>query len=178
VNKNLASLRVTNPNSSIAWGAMYWQYYEDMDKITKAETGLKMNKQLFIKRNTGKGTDLEPLTDSNRPQVGDVVTVRLELTADRDYEYVHLKDMRAAGFEPVNVLSGYRFQGGMGYYESIKDASVNFFISHLRRGTYVFEYKLRVTNAGNFSNGITTFQCMYAPEFNAHSEGMRVRVIE
>ena len=119
---------------------------------------------------------LEPITNSNRPKVGDVVTVRLELRADRDFEYVHLKDMRAAGFEPVNTLSGYRSQGGLWYYESIKDASVNFFISQLRRGTYVFEYNLRVTNAGDFSNGITTFQCMYAPEFNAHSEGVRVRV--
>ena len=108
--------------------------------------------------------------------MGDIVTVRIVLTADRDYEYVHLKDMRAAGFEPVNAMSGYRFKGGLGYYESIKDASVNFFISYLRRGTYVFEYDLRVTNAGNFSNGITTFQCMYAPEFNAHSEGIRVKV--
>ena len=108
--------------------------------------------------------------------MGDVITVRLTLTADRDFEYVHLKDMRAAGFEPVNTLSGYRFQGGLGYYESIKDASVNFFISYLRKGTYVIEYKLRVANAGNFSNGITTLQCMYAPEFNAHSKGVRVKV--
>jgi uncharacterized protein YfaS (alpha-2-macroglobulin family) len=176
VNKNLVNLRITNPGSNIAWGAMYWQYYEDMDKITSADTNLKMNKQLFIKRNTNKGKVLEPISDSNNPQVGDVITVRLELNADRDYEYVHLKDMRAAGFEPVNTLSGYRFQGGLGYYESIKDASVNFFISNLRKGTYIFEYDLRVTNTGNFSNGITTFQCMYAPEFNAHSDGMRVRV--
>ncbi len=176
VSKSLASLRINNPNSTIVWGAMYWQYFEDMDKITSAQTNLQMNKQLFIKRTTNKGRTLEPVTSNNRPQVGDVVTVRMELRADRDFEYVHLKDMRAAGFEPVNTLSGYRFQGGLGYYESIKDASVNFFISYLRKGTYVFEYDLRVSHAGDFSNGITTFQCMYAPEFNAHSEGVRVNV--
>ena len=176
INRNLANVRIINPNSNIAWGAMYWQYYENMDKITSAETNLKMNKQLFIKRSTDKGKILEPLTDSNRPQVGDVVSVRMELTADRNYEYVHLKDMRAAGFEPVNVMSGYRFQGGLGYYESIKDASVNFFISYLRSGTYIFEYDLRVVNEGNFSNGITTFQCMYAPDFNVHSDGVRMKV--
>jgi hypothetical protein len=185
VNKNLANLRVTNPNGNIAWGAMYWQYYEDMDKITFAETNLQMSKQLFIRSlpptpsqggGAAKPGILEPSTAGNHPKVGDVVTVRLELRADRDFEYVHLKDMRAAGFEPVNMLSGYRSQGGLWYYESIKDASVNFFISSLRRGTYVFEYDLRVTNAGDFSNGITTFQCMYAPEFNAHSDGARVKV--
>ena len=136
-----------------------------------------MNKQLFIKRNTERGAILEPVTHLNVPRVGDIVTVRLELRADRDFEYVHLKDMRAAGFEPVSTLSGYRFQGGLGYYESIKDASVNFFISHLRPGTYVFEYDLRATNAGDFSTGITTFQSMYAPEFSAHSDGGRVRIM-
>jgi uncharacterized protein YfaS (alpha-2-macroglobulin family) len=100
----------------------------------------------------------------------------MELRADRDYEFVHLKDMRAAGFEPTKTLSGYRHQDGLWYYESIKDASTNFFITYLRKGTYVFEYELRVTHAGQFSNGITTFQCMYAPEFSAHSEGLRIKV--
>ena len=78
-------------------------------------------------------------------------------------EYLHLKDMRAAGFEPINVLSQYKWQGGLGYYESTRDASTNFFISYLPKGTYVFEYPLRVVHAGDFSNGITTIQCMYAP---------------
>jgi uncharacterized protein YfaS (alpha-2-macroglobulin family) len=91
-------------------------------------------------------------------------------------EYVHLKDMRASCFEPVNVLSGYRYQGGLGYYEATKDASTNFFIGWLPQGTYVFEYPLRVTHEGNFSNGITSIQCMYAPEFSSHSEGIRVEV--
>jgi uncharacterized protein YfaS (alpha-2-macroglobulin family) len=182
ITTNLANLRITNPNSGIAWGAMYWQYYEDMDKISSAETNLQITKQLSIplppSQGGGRGARpvLEPVTANNRPKVGDVVRVRLEIRADRDFEYVHLKDMRAAGFEPANTLSGYRSQGGLWYYESIRDASVNFFIPYLRRGIYVFEYDLRVANAGDFSNGITTIQCMYAPEFNAHSEGVRVRV--
>ncbi len=91
-------------------------------------------------------------------------------------EYVHLKDMRASGFEPLNVLSGYRWQDGLGYYESTRDASTNFFISRLRKGIYVFEYDLRANNAGSYSNGITTLQCMYAPEFSSHSKGIRVNI--
>ncbi len=178
INRSMADLKVANQNGSgIAWGAMYWQYFEQLDKITRAETNLKMTKQLFLKKTTDKGLVLEPLTAQNVLQVGDVVKVRMELRADRDYEYVHLKDMRAAGFEPVSVLSGYRYQGGLGYYESIKDASTNFFIGYLPKGVYVFEYELRVSHSGDFSNGITTFQCMYAPEFSAHSEGVRVKVV-
>ena len=91
-------------------------------------------------------------------------------------EFIHLKDMRAAGLEPVNVLSTSKYQDGLWYYESTKDASTNFFINYLPKGTYVFEYELRVTYKGNFSNGITTIQSMYAPEFSSHSEGIRVKV--
>lgn len=177
IKKELGELTATNPNSSgVAWGALYWQYFEQLDKITAAETNLKMKKDLFLKTITPRGEVLEPISEKNVLTVGDVVKVRMELRADRDFEYVHLKDMRAAGFEPVSTVSGYRFQGGLGYYESVKDASVNFFIYYLRKGTYVFEYELRVSHAGDFSNGITTFQCMYAPEFSSHSEGIRVKV--
>jgi len=84
--------------------------------------------------------------------------------------------MRSSGFEPINVISQYKYQGGLGYYESTKDASTNFFMDRLNKGTYVFEYPLRVQHAGDFSNGITTMQCMYAPEFTTHSEGVRVKV--
>ena len=109
-------------------------------------------------------------------QVGDLVKVRIEIRVDRAMEYIHLKDMRASGFEPVNVLSQYKWQDGLGYYESTRDAATNFFISYLPKGTYVFEYPLRVAQKGDMSNGITQIQCMYAPEFSAHSEGIRVQV--
>ena len=177
ITPQMGSLKVTNPNQKgIAWGGMYWQYFEQLDKITAAETNLKMNKQLFLRTLTGKGEELQPINEKNKLKVGDLVRVRMELRADRDYEYVHLKDMRASGFEPVSTVSGHRYQDGLWYYESVKDASTNFFITYLRKGTYVFEYDLRVSHMGDFSNGITTFQCMYAPEFSAHSEGIRVMV--
>ena len=89
-------------------------------------------------------------------------------------EFVHMKDMRAAGFEPINVLSSYKYQGGLGYYEMTRDAATNFFFDYLPKGTYVFDYPLFVNHRGDMSNGITTIQCMYAPEFTSHSEGVRV----
>jgi uncharacterized protein YfaS (alpha-2-macroglobulin family) len=109
-------------------------------------------------------------------KVGDRVVVRIEIATDRDMEYIHLKDARAAGFEPVNVLSGYRYKDGLGYYESTRDVSSNFFISYLRKGKYVFEYPLFAVQAGAYSAGLATIQCMYAPEFSAHTEGQRVEV--
>jgi hypothetical protein len=158
------------------WGSVYWQYFEDLDKITPSETPLKLVKKLFIEKNSDKGPVLVALEDGAQLKVGDKVKVRIELKVDRDMEYVHMKDMRAACMEPTNVLSEYKYQGGLGYYESTKDASTNFFFGWLARGSYVFEYPMFVTHAGNFSNGITTIQCMYAPEFTSHSEGIRVTV--
>jgi uncharacterized protein YfaS (alpha-2-macroglobulin family) len=147
-----------------------------MDKITSAATPLQLSKKLFIEKNTDNGPVLIPVNEGDALHVGDKVKVRIELRADRDMEYVHMKDMRASGLEPVNVLSGYKWQNGLGYYETTKDASTNFFFDHLHKGTYVFEYTLFAAQKGNFSNGITSIQCMYAPEFAAHSEGIRIDV--
>lgn len=173
---NLNSSTSKPLNSSTSWGSIYWQYFEDLDKITSAETPLKLKKQLFKEVNTDKGPSLVAINDGDELKVGDKVKVRIELKVDRDMEYVHMKDMRAACMEPTNVISEYKWQGGLGYYESAKDASTNFFFSWLSRGSYVFEYPMFVTHTGNFSNGITTIQCMYAPEFTSHSEGIRVNV--
>jgi uncharacterized protein YfaS (alpha-2-macroglobulin family) len=170
------TIQQTNNQTASSWGSVYWQYFEDLDKITSAETPLKLSKKLFIEKNTDRGPVLIPINDGDFLKVGDKIKVRIELRADRDMEYVHMKDMRASCMEPVNVLSSYKWQGGLGYYETTKDASTNFFFDYVRKGTYVFEYPLFVTHQGNFSNGITTIQCMYAPEFTSHSEGVRVNV--
>ena len=175
VKPEMGNITVKNPNANIAWGSMYWQYFEQLDKITPAETPFKINKKLFKEINTAKGVVIEPLTDNNI-KVGDKIVVRVEIMADRNMEYIHLKDMRASAFEPVNILSSYKWQDGLGYYEATKDASTNFFIDYMPKGTYVFEYKLVATQKGDFSNGITSIQCMYAPEFSAHSEGVRVKI--
>jgi uncharacterized protein YfaS (alpha-2-macroglobulin family) len=178
IKPKMGNLKVYNPNNGVAWGAAYWQYFEQLDKITSAETNLKIVKKLFLKDYTKSGAVLNEITTNNPIKVGDEVVVRVEIRADRDYEYVHLKDMRASGFEPVSTLSEYKYQDGLGYYESVKDASENFFINYLRKGVYVFEYSLRATHSGFFSNGITTMQCMYAPEYSSHSEGIRIEIKE
>ena len=121
--------------------------------------------------------------------VGDKIVVRVILSTDRNLEFVHLKDMRASALEPLartptgnlgwggsDGLSGYRYQDGLGYYQATTDLATNFFFDYLPKGTYVFEYPLKVNAVGDFSNGITTVQCLYAPEFSAHSEGIRLNI--
>lgn len=176
IKPEMGNITVTRKSDGVSWGAMYWQYFEDLDKITPHETPLKLDKNLFLVKNTASGPVISPITESTKLKPGDKIKVRVELRTDRDLEYVHMKDMRASAFEPINVFSRYKYQDGLGYYESTKDASTNFFMDYVRKGTYVFEYDLRASQYGDFSNGVTTIQCMYAPEFTSHSEGIRVKI--
>lgn len=180
VKPDMGNIAVTvsssSSNGAPSWGGVYWQYFEDIDKITVAATPLQLQKKLFIETNSDRGPVLSPVNKDTKLKIGDKLKVRIELRVDRDMEYVHMKDMRASALEPVNVLSSYKWQGELGYYESTGDVATNFFFSNLRKGTYVFEYAIFVSHSGNFTNGITTIQCMYAPEFSAHSEGTRIIV--
>jgi len=134
-----------------------------------------VEKELFIKENTTQGQQLKKITKANKLKIGDLVTIRLVLTIKEDVEYVHLKDLRAAAFEPVDVLSGYEWKDGLGFYRSTRDVATHYFFDRIGKGTYVLEYDVRVNNAGEFSNGITTIQIMYAPEFSGHTEGTRIK---
>jgi len=117
-----------------------------------------------------------PVTPDLKLKTGDKLVVRIDIKVDRAMEYVHLQDMRASGLEPVNVLSRYQWQGSLGYYQSTRDASTDFFISYLPKGTFTLEYPLRVSHSGDFTNGMARLQCMYAPEYSSHSAGVRLKV--
>ena len=177
INSEMGNITLSKNTQGVSWGAVYWQYFEDLDKITPHKTPLHIEKELFIEKNSNSGPVLTSI-EKEDIKVGDKIVVRIVLRVDRAMEYVHLKDMRASGFEPINVMSGYRWKSGLGYYESTKDASTNFFFDYLRKGTYVFEYPLRAVYEGDFSNGISNIQCMYAPEFTSHSQGLRVKIEE
>ena len=176
IKPEMAKIELKKSDKGPAYGAVYWQYFEDIDKITNANTSLQLSKKIFKVTNTDSGKKLMEITDKTPLKIGDEVKIRIELRTDRNLEYVHMKDMRAAGFEPINVLSQYKYQDGLGYYESTKDAATHFFLDWMNKGVYVFEYALRATIAGNFSNGITLIESMYAPEFKAHSNGERVNI--
>ncbi|WP_121328821.1 MULTISPECIES: alpha-2-macroglobulin family protein [unclassified Flavobacterium] len=177
VKKEMALISIQNKSKVPGFGGVYWQYFEDLDKI-KNNSGavLSVSKELYLKKNSLKGDQLEKITTKNPLKTGDLVTVRLVIKSKEDMEYVHLKDMRASCFEPVNVLSEYKYKDGLGYYMSTKDAATHLFFDHINKGTYVIEYDIRVNNNGEFSNGITTIESMYAPEFSSHTKGIRVKV--
>ncbi|WP_187263262.1 alpha-2-macroglobulin family protein [Pontibacter beigongshangensis] len=174
----MGKVEVKSNSNTISWGALHWQYLEQLDKITSSDTNIKLRRQYFIEKQTDAGKVLTAVDAAHTPKVGDVLKVVVYLTADREFEYVHLKDMRPAGTEPLDVLSGYKHQDGLYYYQTTKDVATNFFLNRLSKGNFVFEYRLRVAHAGEFSTGISSVQSMYAPEFNAHSEGQRLRYVK
>jgi len=176
VKPELGKVDIKNNSKTISWGAVYWQYLENLDKITPSTAEITLDRKYFILKHTATGDALAAVDASHQPKTGDLLKVVVYLKAGRDYEYVQLKDMRPAGTEPVDVLSTYKLQDGLYYYQVTKDVATNFFIDRLNKGNYVFEYRLRVAQPGNFSTGITSVQSMYAPEFNAHSEGTRMIV--
>ena len=178
IDKTLGTVTVTKPGPGVVQGGLFWQYYEDLDKIKPSESYISINKELYRKVKTVNGEELQKITSSTPLKVGDKVTVRMILNTDRNMEFIHLKDMRAAGFEPLNVISGYEWKNGLGYYQSTKDASTNFYIEFMSKGKYVFEYDYICNASGTFSNGITTLQNYYAPQMNAHTMGTRVTISE
>jgi uncharacterized protein YfaS (alpha-2-macroglobulin family) len=175
VKPDMGTVTVTTKDDGLGWGALHWQYFEQLDKVAVHEGPFSIRKQVFLREATEEGTLLRAL-DQQRLKPGDRLTVRMELRTDRWLDHVHLKDLRAAGVEPVDPLSGHRYQGGLGFYMAVRDAAMHFFFDRLAPGTYVLEYGLKVTHAGTMGNGITTAQCMYAPEFSSHSEGLRIVV--
>ncbi len=178
IDKNLGTVTVTKPGPGIVQGGLFWQYYEDLDKIKSSESYLSITKELYKKVKTVNGEELIKIAENSPLKVGDKVTVRMILNTDRNMEFIHLKDMRAAAFELLNVISGYEWKNGLGYYQSTKDASTNFYIEYMPKGKYVFEYDYICNASGIFSNGITTLQNYYAPQMNAHTKGTKVTITE
>ncbi len=194
----MGSITVTKTTPGIAWGGVHWSFFQNVDEVTPHEgTPLEIEKQLFVVRSTPSGEVLRPVVkglvagdgadakaaenvdvDGTPIEVGDEIVSRLIVRTSRAMEFIHLKDSRGSGTEPSNVLSGYRWQDGMGYYQSTRDAAEHFFIDDLPKGTYVLESRSRVQLKGRYQSGLATIESMYAPQYNSHSESHLMKVGE
>ncbi|NNT72450.1 TonB-dependent receptor plug domain-containing protein [Flavobacterium sp. IMCC34852] len=178
ISPKTGTIIIENKTKAPGFGGAYWQYFESLENIKSDSTQtLSIDKKLFKKVKTTSGEQLVPV-ENETLKVGDLLTVRLTVSANNNLEFVHLKDLRASCLEPVDVLSKYEWRDGLDYYKSTKDIATNFFFDTLYKGTYILEYDLRVTNTGVFNNGISTLQSMYAPEFSTHSDNTKIIVTE
>jgi hypothetical protein len=173
IDKSKATINITNPNSYPTWGSMSWQYFENIEKATVANhESLMLTKMLF---KDVAGT-LVPIDSTSTINVGDKIIVRLVIDAARDIEFVFLKDGRCPGLEPQNKLSGYKRGKSCFYYESIRDASTQYFFDELRQGRHIIDYTLFAEMSGSYNNGFATIECMYAPTVCSRTNGMHLNI--
>ncbi len=173
--KNFKDIKVNNETDNLIWGGLFRQYFVSLDEVRKHESPLNVERKIYVERVNEDGTYLVPIENEDI-KVGDKIVVNLNIENSQDMEFVFLKDMRAACLEPVEQMSRYRYQDGMLYYQSNSDTFMGFYFDKLPKGKRQVSYSMFVTKEGSFSNGYALIQCMYAPEFSAYSEGMRIRV--
>lgn len=106
---------------------------------------------------------------------GELVEIELEIASKNDYEYLVFEDMKPAGFEPVDLQSGYT-GNAMGAYMEFRDNRVVFFVTRLARGTHSVSYRMRAEIPGKFSALPTKAWAMYAPELKANSDEIKLQV--
>ena len=165
---NISTVMVKKESEGMGWGAVYAEFEEDMDEVSAQGNALKVARNIY--------KDGKPLAEGDALMVGDKLEIRLTVVADRDMDFVQVKDERAACMEPVDALSGYRWHNRIGYYQETKDSSTTFFIDQMRKGAYEFSYDVYVTSLGVYQQGIPTAKSVYAPEFAGHGEGGRLMV--
>ena len=177
VTQEMQQLTVNNPTPHLVWGGLFRQYFVPIDEVKSDESGFTIKRELFVETVTDKGKKLVPV-EKQALKVGDKLTVKITFTSQQDMSFVFVKDLRAAGFEPIEQISRYEYNDRMSYYQSNTDTDMEFFIEFLPKGTHQLEYSMFVTKEGYLNNGYALIQCQYAPEFSAYSDGMRVKVGE
>ncbi len=175
VDKSLADVSVSKSGNALTLGAAYWQYTEDVDKVQKhTDSRLSLKKEYYVE----KDGVLKPVDINGGVKVGDIVTVRLVVTADREISFVHLRDLRPAGLEPAQQVSRRFIMSGLIYYMCTKDCSTDLFFDYMPKGTFVIEYKLKANGAGDFAAGFATIESMYSNDFKSQTDGSRMVINE
>lgn len=179
LSNEIKSVKIENNLSDVVWGAAFWQYFKEINQIEAYNSPfLSVSRTLYVKKVSTSGEVLTLVDTKNTVKIGDKLVVRLTVKADRDMEFIHLNDKRAAGFEPESVLSGYVFKEKLYYFESSSDVGTDFFIDFLPKGTFIIDYPVKVNAEGAFMLGTSTIQCMYAPEFGSHTKGDKIYIVK
>lgn len=180
INPEMGNIKIVSEKSNEAnipvWGGIYWQYSDKIENISNSTSSISVAREFYLQKIENDKTSLIQISDTTKIVSGDKILVRWTIKNDRLLEYVSLKDLRAACFEPSEKTSGYKWKDGIGYFESIRDAGNEFFFERLPAGTFLIESTFYVNQSGVFSLGYANVQCMYAPEISAHSEGGNIQV--
>lgn len=173
-----SKITVSKTTPGFAFASAVWHFStEELPKEARGDF-FNISRKYFKRENNGKEWILKPIAEGEKIRIGDQIEVQISISTKHEAEYVHLRDPRAAGLEPENPVSGYKYGLGIYWFEETRDSGANFFFNRLPVGEYGFKYRLRANMSGNFRVGPATIQSMYAPEFNAYSAGDNMKVIE
>ena len=184
VTQEMQQLTVNNPTNHLVWGGLFRQYFVPIDEVKSNEAGFTIKRELFVETVTDKGKVLVPVGTALRQaqgpkaqgpadvepvetplKVGDKLTVKITFTSQQDMSFVFVKDLRAAGFEPIEQISHYERNDRMSYYQSNTDTDMEFFIEFLPKGTHQLEYSMFVTKEGYLNNGYAAMETAAASGF-------------
>ena len=166
---------VDNQSNHVVWGGVFRQYFVPIDKVQKHNDAMKVKRELFVERFVDNEVKYLPISEE-KIKIGDKIKVEITFENSQDMEFVYLKDLRGACFEPTEQISRYHWSDGLWYYQSTTDVSMEYFFDNLSRGKHTISHTMYVTKYGSFSAGYAQIQCQYAPEFGAYSNGSRINV--
>lgn len=174
----IQSVKIENNKSgetTTAWGALYRQSLQPIHLVKNSGSELKIERNYYLQKYNGSDKELIPVTDGTLLSPGDRIVSRLSINSENEYEFVVLRDNKAATLEAINPLSYHEYKEGILYYRSAGDLSTNYYIDYLPRGKFILEEEYYVTHRGDFSAGNAEIQCMYAPEYSGTSKGFRIK---
>ncbi|MBI5240106.1 MAG: hypothetical protein HY926_06515 [Elusimicrobia bacterium] len=169
------AVRIEKEGPGLAFASLTWIYTTDQPAKASGEGMLELSRRFFLRYKEGEDYRLRPLKAGDAVAVGDQVEVQLKVNTRSQFEYVHLKDPKPAGFEAEELRSGWKWDQ-LSRYEEPRDSLTNFFMDWVPHGEYVLRYRLRPTTPGSYRLGAAVLQSMYAPEMSAHSDGFAISV--
>jgi uncharacterized protein YfaS (alpha-2-macroglobulin family) len=171
-----ATIRVSKEGKGMAFASATWHF--STERMPEKGDGdlFAVERTYFKREKKGDEVVLKPLAEGAPLAVGDEIEVHLSIRARHQAEYVHLRDPRPAGCEPVTLVSGYKWDLGLVRYEEIRDSGTNFFMEWLPEGEYTLKHRIRCAMAGTFKAAPATLESMYAPEFAAYSAGSLISI--
>jgi uncharacterized protein YfaS (alpha-2-macroglobulin family) len=149
-------------------------YYLSSTAPTPVRQDLQLNRQLYYYDDSAKNWRLVEVQTVLR--VGQRVRVELEIVTSKMLQYVTIQDRRAASFDVPGLTSGYQWESNLSYYQSVRDASMQFFASRIPAGRTMIRYEMVVSKEGEFSHGHASLSCMYNPDRKAYSSSSRITV--
>ena len=155
------TVRLDKRTEGLSWGSVYATFSAPASHVPTEGKGLLLTRKFEVKR-AGEWVAVNGTTTLTK---GDRVRQVFTITADRDYDFVALSASRPACLQPAQPLSGYAWNMALPAYRAVHDATTDYFVEKVRKGTHQFAEELFVDRTGQFATGVATVSCVYAPEF-------------